>query len=465
MANARFLASPWLVVCSYLSGFYAVVKLASSYPLQRRFRTSLSIIMFSLVVFAMTVMAIITNAMQNTYVSINAQTGGYDIQATAYFKPVPDLRTSLAQHGINPNDFSAIGERNTTAVGVIQPSATKPRWSIYPAQIVSGGFLQGYGLSLTSRANGFSSDSAVWQALQTHPNYALIDSSALPVNPASESNVYDPNAPSAASAGEPTTPPDFNVNYTFAMSGVYQGEKTFPATPVWVTGLQEQAATKLTIIGVVDNSDSSHFGLYIAQSSYSNASVGTGIDPTTPQNQSYYFKVVPGQNVRALSLALGSAYLDYGLQTTVLSDAIWQVRGPRILLSDVLLGVVGMTLLLGVAALALTGTRAVLERRQQIGMLRAVGCSRRMVREAFLLESFLVGALGSIFGVVLGLILARNIFAANFFEQYQTGLYFSIPWQQIAIIVGVALLASFLGAVLPSWQAGRITPVEALRYT
>jgi len=183
-----------------------------------------------------------------------------------------------------------------------------------------------------------------------------------------------------------------------------------------------------------------------------------------PNAQSYYFKVAPGQDKRAISLALGSAFLDNGLETTVLEDAIWQIRGPRILLSDVLLGVVGMTLLLGVAALAITGTRAVIERRQQIGMLRALGCKRNLVQGSFLLESFLVGAVGSILGIILGVLLAHNTFAANFFEQYQTGLTFTIPWDQLGIIVGVALLASFLGAILPSWQAGKIAPAEALRY-
>ena len=234
-------------------------------------------------------------------------------------------------------------------------------------------------------------------------------------------------------------------------------------------------SVKLTIIGVVDNSDSTHFGLYIPRSTYSNTSItasasdinaigANAVDPNAPQAQTYYFKVAPGQDTRALALALGSAYLDDGLETTVLEDAIWSVRGPRILLSDVLLGVVGMTLLLGVAALAITGTRAVIERRQQIGMLRALGCKRRLIQGAFLLESFLVGALGGILGLLLGVLLARNIFAANFFEQFQTGLTFSIPWDQLVIIVGVALLASFLGAVLPSWQAGKIAPAEALRY-
>jgi len=462
IANARLLASPLLALCAGLPGLYAMARLALAYPLHRRFRTGLSVVMFSLVVFAMTVMAVITSAMQNTYVNIDAQTGGYDIQATAYFKPLPDLRTSLAQHGINPNAFSAIGVRTSTAVGVIQPAASAPRWSLYPAQLVSGGFLQGYGLHLTARAQGFSSDSAVWHALQTHPDYALIDSSALAANPAG--SVYDPNSSQAANANVPATPPGIDPSIAFALSGVYQGASSFPAVPVWVVGTQLQQAMKLTIIGVVDNSDGAHFGLYIQPGVASLASIGTGIDKAQPETQTYYFKVAPGQDPRALSLALGSAYLDNGLETTVLADAIWQVRGPRILLSNVLLGVVGMTLLLGIAALAITGTRAVVERRQQIGMLRALGCGRHLIQGAFLLESFLVGALGSILGIVLGLILANNVFAANFFEQYQTGLTFSIPWQQLGIIVGVAFLASLLGALLPAWQAGRIAPAEALRY-
>ncbi|GAC1669902.1 MAG: hypothetical protein PVS3B1_08850 [Ktedonobacteraceae bacterium] len=453
--NARLIIAPFLALCAGIPGVYVLTKLAVAYPLHRRFRTGLSVVMFSLVVFAMTVMAVITNAMQNTYVDIDQQTGGYDIQATAYFKSLPDLQSSLAQHNTNPRAFAAIGVRNTTVMGVIQLGAQAPRWSLYPTQVVSGGFLQGYGIHLTARANGFANDAEVWHALQTHPDYALIDSSALP---------YPYYAP-------PVTPPSFDARYTFALSGVYQGDRSFPAVPIWTIGIdgKQTATTRLTIIGVVDNSDSAHFGLYVSRAAYSKASAiaDTAIiaASNTPQAQSYYFKVAPGQDKRALALALGSAYLDNGLETTVLEDAIWQVRGPRILLSNVLLGVVGMTLLLGVAALALTGTRAVIERRQQIGMLRAMGTPRLLIQGAFLLESFLVGAVGSILGCILGLILARNIFAANFFEQYQTGLFFSVPWQELVLIVVVSFLASFLGAVLPAWQAGRIAPAEALRYS
>ncbi len=474
VANAQVIVQPILTLCSRLPGVYVLTRLASAYPLHNRFRTGLNLVMFSLVVFSMTVMAVITTATENTYASINSQTGGYDIQAVAYFKSIPNIQAQLASHGINPNSFSSIGEQTTTAVGVIQLSASVPSWRIYPAQVVSGGFLNGYGLHLNARAQGFNSDSAVWQALQTHANYALIDSSALPYRPDTLINgpVYDPNAPLPADTGQAIYPPGIPQGYAFSISGVYQGDTSFAAAPVWVTDIRGAPAMKLTIIGVVDNSDQSHFGIYIPRAAYNKIDynpVNTQITPFTDQNTNYfqttyYFKVAPGQDARALSLKLGSAFLANGLETTVLADAIWEIRGPRIFLSNVLLGVVGLTLLLGITALAITGTRAVIERRQQIGMLRALGCHRRLIQGAFLCESFLVGALGSLLGVILGLILSNNIFAANFFEQFQTGLVFSIPWQELAIIVGIALLASFVGALLPAWQAGRVSPAEALRY-
>ena len=465
VANAELLLKPLTALFARLPGLQFMTRLASAYPLHHRFRTGLSIVMFSLVIFAMTVMAVITNAMQNNYTDINFQTGGYDIQAVAYFKGIPDIRSALQQHGIDPNAFSAIGTQTSTAVGVIQTDAQAPAWHIYPAQVVSGGFLQGYGLHLTARANGFDSDNAVWQALQSHPNYALIDNTALPYRPNSLPPVFDPNSPSASNAGVPNYPPGYDPYFTYSVSGIYQGDTTFTPQPVWVagfqqvTGFQELSALKLTIIGVVDNSDSSHFGLYISRAAYHNFQ----IDPSTPEAETYYFKVAPGQDKRALALALGSAFLDNGLESTVLEDAIWSVRGPRILLSNVLLGVVGLTLLLGIAALAITGTRAVVERRQQIGMLRALGCRRRLIQGAFLSESFFVGCTGSVLGVILGLILSNNIFAVDFFEQFHTGLIFSVPWNELELIVGVALLASLLAALLPAWQAGRVTPSEALR--
>src|SRR5260370_5801795 len=98
IANAELLINPLLAFCSWLPGLQFMTRLASAYPLHHRFRTGLSVVMFSLVVFAMTVMAVITNAMQDNYTNINFQTGGYDIQAVAYFKPIANIRSALISH-------------------------------------------------------------------------------------------------------------------------------------------------------------------------------------------------------------------------------------------------------------------------------------------------------------------------------------------------------------------------------
>jgi len=107
-------------------------------------------------------------------------------------------------------------------------------------------------------------------------------------------------------------------------------------------------------------------------------------------------------------------------------------------------------------------TRSVVERRQQIGMLRAIGFKRRMVLATFLLESSFVAVLGTGIGMVLGLLLGHQV--VNYFGKTDPGLQFVIPWGEVSLIVIGAYLASLLTTYLPAWQASRIYPAEALRY-
>src|SRR5205807_9508394 len=94
IANAELIVKPILALFSRLAGLYALARLASAYPLQRRFRTGLSVVMFSVVVVAMTVMAVMSNAMENTCATINTSTGVYQNQAAAYSQTLPHPRTA-----------------------------------------------------------------------------------------------------------------------------------------------------------------------------------------------------------------------------------------------------------------------------------------------------------------------------------------------------------------------------------
>jgi len=131
-------------------------------------------------------------------------------------------------------------------------------------------------------------------------------------------------------------------------------------------------------------------------------------------------------------------------------------------LNNLLEGFMGLGLVVGIAALGVVATRAVVERRQQIGMMRAIGFKRRMVQTTFLVESSFVAILGTALGVVLGLVLARNLVAS--FAKSNPGISLVVPWTQISVIVLIAYLASLLTTYLPAWQASRVYPAEALRY-
>jgi len=119
-------------------------------------------------------------------------------------------------------------------------------------------------------------------------------------------------------------------------------------------------------------------------------------------------------------------------------------------------------LVVGIAALGVVATRAVVERRQEIGMMRAIGFQRGMVRTAFLLESSFVAILGTLLGIGLGLRVAENLI--DLIAQTNNSISFTVPWLQIVVIVVIAYIASLITTYLPAWQASRIYPAEALRY-
>src|SRR5438034_11754721 len=119
-------------------------------------------------------------------------------------------------------------------------------------------------------------------------------------------------------------------------------------------------------------------------------------------------------------------------------------------------GFMALGLLVGVAALGVISTRAVVERRQQIGVLRAIGYQRGMVASSFLIESSFVALLGILVGVVLGLILSYNL--VQFQAQNNPNVHFDVPWLQIGGIVLVAYVISLISTVLPARNAANIYP-------
>jgi putative ABC transport system permease protein len=127
-------------------------------------------------------------------------------------------------------------------------------------------------------------------------------------------------------------------------------------------------------------------------------------------------------------------------------------------------GFMGLGLIVGVAALGVITARAVVERRQQIGVLRAIGFRKRMVQLSFLLESSFI-ALTSIFvGTGLGLAVAFNVINDSRRTPSWENMSFVVPWGTLGVIFLAVYLVALLTTFIPALRASRIYPAEALRY-
>jgi len=116
--------------------------------------------------------------------------------------------------------------------------------------------------------------------------------------------------------------------------------------------------------------------------------------------------------------------------------------------------------MVGIAGLGVITARAVVERRQQVGVLRAIGFTQRMVLWAFLIEIAFIAALGIVVGIALGVVLSYKVFSVYFAD---FGV-FTIPWLNLAIITAIALGATVAATASPAIRASKIPPAEALRY-
>lgn len=129
-----------------------------------------------------------------------------------------------------------------------------------------------------------------------------------------------------------------------------------------------------------------------------------------------------------------------------------------------ILGFMALGLIVGVAALGVISARSVVERRQQIGVLRSIGFRRRMVQGAFLLESTFVALTAIVVGTTLGLLLASNIIRDQRKQPSWEDMALVVPWSNLAIIFMAVFAVALLATLAPARRASRVLPADALRY-
>jgi putative ABC transport system permease protein len=249
------------------------------------------------------------------------------------------------------------------------------------------------------------------------------------------------------------------VNYSLGSSAPYllldgfmQEDKVLPE--VYVE--EEATGQKLRVIGVLEDVAEYVPGIMTSQTSLDSLAQQP-IVPTT-----YMFRIKDGADAKAISKSLETGFVRNGMDSVVIAEEVRDYSKANMMLNNLLLGFMGLGLIVGIAALGVIAARAVVERRKQIGALRAIGFQREAVQLAFLIESSFVALLGIGLGVLLGYALSFSLM--DTMSEQAPGVTLVIPWTRIAFIAGVAYLASLITTFLPARQASKVYPAEALRY-
>ncbi len=129
-------------------------------------------------------------------------------------------------------------------------------------------------------------------------------------------------------------------------------------------------------------------------------------------------------------------------------------------LLNLLYGLLAMSVIISLFGIINTLVLSVYERTREIGLLRAIGSSRRQVRSTVRYESVITSVMGGVMGIVVGSVFAYVV-TTRFGGE---GITFSLPVVQLLIFLALAIVVGVLAAILPARRAARIDILEAIHY-
>lgn len=192
-----------------------------------------------------------------------------------------------------------------------------------------------------------------------------------------------------------------------------------------------------------------------------------GATRDTPSTRTYISLVVRVDSPSRVE-AVQNAIKKMGFRTFSVLDATRSMR-RFFAIFDLFLGIFG-SLALAVASLGIVNTlvMAILERRREIGILKALGASDADVKKLFFVEAGVMGAFGGALGVALGWAIGRLInWGANLYlarQDLPPEQIWSVPWWLVLAALAFAVLVSLVSGLYPAARAARLDPVQALRY-
>ncbi len=216
-------------------------------------------------------------------------------------------------------------------------------------------------------------------------------------------------------------------SHTYTVGGTYDTEQEGGAIGDFVLGLDDYDAA----VGAADVTDSSVF-----------------------------VKLEPGVSVAEVQPKLEAAVKDFPTAEVQSVDEYKDAfAGQLNTILRLMLGLLALALIIALIGIANTIALSVIERTRELGLLRAVGTSRRQLRSTIRWESAIIAVFGTVLGLAVGMLGGWGLITALSDQGFTE---FRIPFVQVIGVVVIAAAAGIVAALLPAWRASRMNVLDAI---
>ncbi len=399
----------------------AVTKIAVSYALKSKFRTGMTIAIFALVIFTITTMSMIIGMMgTNIERQVEEASGGYEILGFSSPNfPIYDITKELQDKGLDSKieKYTALVSGSVN----ISPTLDSGETKYYSIIGVDDNFIEENQFYFSEYLSEYGDEKDLWYAIRDNESLVVVDGTF--------------GAQNDIVVTGPT-----NIGISLSLGDIIKIID------------KDKVVVEKKVIGILDTTliqGIFTYNRYVEKEFNINTSTG------------FLFGIKTGEDVDKIAKEIESSFLKNGMQTivvrTVVMDAM-KVMNQFFYLFDAFMA---LGLIIGIAGLGIIIIRSVHERRQEIGMMRAIGFKRRMVLSSFIIETSTIALIGILMGILLGIFTGYMIWRDSFRD---LGFDFVINWQPIILIGFVAFIFTLICILPASRKASRIPPAEALRY-
>ncbi|MCZ6456395.1 MAG: FtsX-like permease family protein [Actinobacteria bacterium] len=220
-----------------------------------------------------------------------------------------------------------------------------------------------------------------------------------------------------------------------------------------VMGFPKEPETQMEILGSFGNDD---FGQYILNRDFYNTVYDNPFDSLVLAT------VAPGVDISEARVAADTIAEPFAnVQIQNKDELVADLEGQIDALLQLIFALLFLAIIIAILGITNTLALSIIERTREIGLLRAVGMTRRQTRRMVRWEGVIIALFGAVMGTGIGLFLGWAVVQALADEGLGS---FTIPWGQIAVLVVASGVAGVVASIYPAWKASRMNVLDAIAY-